>query len=299
MQAHTDALVDVYYFRSTAGLAMTSRVLPLVMSAPSLSSRLRSLWLPGSGSAQLEAAERRVLSRVSVPFRQTLVPIGQGQLINTLHIAPQQHSKPVGSSSGSGEVSSVLPPVSSAPPLVLLHGFGAGIGLWYGNLDALSSLPAAATTSPARSSAPSIAPSPCDVYAVDMLGCGRSSRPAFTARTTEQAEEFFVESLDRWRAANGIERMCLAGHSFGGYMAAAYAMKFPQRVSRLILLSPVGVPQQPPDYQRRTESMPTAQRALFGFVNTLWQRGVTPNQFIRVRLAPPSSQARSSRYVQI
>ena len=65
-------------------------------------------------------------------------------------------------------------------------------------------------------------------------------------------------------------------------MAAAYAIKYPHRVSRLILLSPVGVPHQTIDYQRRVSAMPTAQRALFGLVNTLWQRGVTPNQFIRV-----------------
>ena len=232
---------------------MSARMLPVMLSSPSLSSRLRNLWLPGSGAAQLEAAERRVLSRVRVPFLQRLVPIGDGQSINTLHIAPaaqrsqqrqqqqQTASRTAGHSgdeSSSAEVPSVLPPSSSAPPLVLLHGFGAGIGLWYGNLDALSSLPAAdAATASSPPSSPG-SPGSTDLYALDLLGCGRSSRPSFTARSTEQAEAFFVDSLDRWRAANGIDTMCLAGHSFGGYMAAAYAMRFPHRVSRLILLSP-------------------------------------------------------------
>ena len=132
------------------------------------------------------------------------------------------------------------------------------------------------------------------MYALDLLGCGRSSRPPFTARSTEQAEWFFVDSLERWRAANSIERMCLAGHSFGGYLAAVYAMKYPRRVSRLILLSPCGVPHQPPDYQRRLSSMSTAQRALFGLVNTLWQQGVTPNQFIRVAHAPHTHSTHGS-----
>jgi len=289
---------------------MTSRVLPIMLSSPSLSSRLRNLWLPGAGSTQLEAAERRVLSRVHVPFLQRFVPIGDGQYINTLHIAPhttlhsrQQRSGELnrtnttvdsghGSGSGTGEILSVLPPSSSDPPLVLLHGFGAGIGLWYGNLAALSSIPPADT---ATATATATSSSSTDVYALDLLGCGRSSRPDFTARTTEQAESFFVDSLDRWRAANGIDRMCLAGHSFGGYMAGVYAMRYPHRVSRLILLSPVGVPQQPADYQQRLSHMSTPQRALFGLVNTLWQRGVTPNQFIKA--AGPYGRGLIDRYV--
>ena len=255
---------------------MSSRVLPAMLSSPSLSSRFRSLWLPGSGTAQLEAAERRVLSRVRVPFTQRLVPIGSEQFINTLHIAAtQQRHADSGTATVVDETTPGLLPSSPAPPLVLLPGFGAGVGLWYGNLSALSSMPAAGS-----------APSTCDVYAVDLLGCGRSSRPNFTARTTEQAEAFFVDSLDRWRAANGIERMCLAGHSFGGYMAAVYAMKYPHRVSRLILLSPVGVPHQPADYDKRLSSMPASQRALLGLVNTLWQQGVTPNNFVRVSARP-------------
>ena len=34
------------------------------------------------------------------------------------------------------------------------------------------------------------------------------------------------------------ERVVLLGHSFGGYFAACYAMKYPQRVESLILASP-------------------------------------------------------------
>lgn len=41
---------------------------------------------------------------------------------------------------------------------------------------------------------------------------------------------------------NKIDKMVLSGHSFGGYVAVAYTERYPERVDRLILLSPFGVP---------------------------------------------------------
>jgi cardiolipin-specific phospholipase len=38
----------------------------------------------------------------------------------------------------------------------------------------------------------------------------------------------------------GIPKLVLAGHSFGGYLAAMYAVKYPQNLTELILLSPAG-----------------------------------------------------------
>lgn len=43
----------------------------------------------------------------------------------------------------------------------------------------------------------------------------------------------------------GIERMTLIGHSLGGYIVSAYALKYPERVDRLILLSPAGIVNHP------------------------------------------------------
>jgi len=37
----------------------------------------------------------------------------------------------------------------------------------------------------------------------------------------------------------------LLGHSFGGYLSAVYTLKYPKKVSRLILADPWGVPQKP------------------------------------------------------
>ena len=45
----------------------------------------------------------------------------------------------------------------------------------------------------------------------------------------------------------------LAGHSFGGYLAGNYALKYPQYVKKLLLLSPIGirVPDQNETWEER------------------------------------------------
>ena len=117
------------------------------------------------------------------------------------------------------------------------------------------------------------------IYALDQLGWGLSSRPSFskyyanaesmlsdrvdsknyacpktidsddnkkTRTMVRIAETFFVESLEAWRKAMDIDSMVLAGHSMGGLIAVAYAEKYPKRVHQLILISPVGVPEETP-----------------------------------------------------
>eukprot|EP00051_Salpingoeca_urceolata_P005358 m.72619 g.72619 ORF g.72619 m.72619 type:complete len:448 (+) comp14260_c0_seq1:248-1591(+) len=113
------------------------------------------------------------------------------------------------------------------PPLVLLHGFGGGIGLWSLNIDELSKQ--------------------YRVYAIDLLGFGRSSRPkiAHLPKSVAESEDLVVETLEAWRKAVGLDRFYLAGHSFGGYQAGLYALRHPHRVSHLIFVDPWGFPRQP------------------------------------------------------
>lgn len=117
--------------------------------------------------------------------------------------------------------------------LVILHGYGAGLGFFYKNFEPLSRAPG------------------WQLYALDMLGMGRSSRPPFRlkAKTKEaqitEAEDWFIDSLEEWRIKKKIDKFTLIGHSMGGYMAMCYALKYPGRLNKLILASPVGIPEDP------------------------------------------------------
>ncbi|KAG5849781.1 hypothetical protein ANANG_G00075340 [Anguilla anguilla] len=95
-------------------------------------------------------------------------------------------------------------------PLVMVHGFGGGVGLWIRNLD------------PLCRSRP--------LLTFDLLGFGRSSRPLFPSDPA-QAEERFLDSIEQWRQAMGLERMILLGHSLGGYLATSYTIQYPERVA--------------------------------------------------------------------
>lgn len=59
---------------------------------------------------------------------------------------------------------------------------------------------------------------------------GRSSRPEWTAKSLEDSESFFVESLELFRLAMEFDSMVVAGHSFGGYVSSCYTIKYPQHV---------------------------------------------------------------------
>jgi cardiolipin-specific phospholipase len=117
--------------------------------------------------------------------------------------------------------------------LVMLHGYGAGLGFFYQNFEPLSRLPG------------------WRIYALDLLGMGRSSRPPFRIYAKDkdakiqEAENWFIDALEEWRLQKKIDKFTLLGHSMGGYMAVAYALKYPGRLKKLILVSPVGIPEDP------------------------------------------------------
>eukprot|EP00879_Flechtneria_rotunda_P006913 GHRR01007260.1.p1 GENE.GHRR01007260.1~~GHRR01007260.1.p1 ORF type:complete len:413 (+),score=123.85 GHRR01007260.1:218-1456(+) len=148
------------------------------------------------------------------------------------------------------------------PALVLMPGYGAGTGFFYRNLDGLSRA--------------------FKVYAVDWLGTGLSGRPAFTAVDRATTEDFFLESLNAWRAKQGLGKFILVGHSLGGYLAATYALRHPEQVEHLVLVGPAGIPAKPEGWESRflgdTWSLRTQ---LYKLATQAWMSGITPGSVIR------------------
>jgi proline iminopeptidase len=74
------------------------------------------------------------------------------------------------------------------------------------------------------------------VVLFDQLGCGRSERPDDPALWTVRRAVAEVEAV---RAALDAARVDIIGHSWGGFLALAYAAAHPGRVGALVLSSPL------------------------------------------------------------
>jgi proline iminopeptidase len=70
----------------------------------------------------------------------------------------------------------------------------------------------------------------------DQRGGGRSTLPADDSLLSI---EHHVSDLEALRQELGLERMTLLGHSFGPSIAALYAIRYPERVERMIFLGPL------------------------------------------------------------
>lgn len=108
-------------------------------------------------------------------------------------------------------------------PITLIHGSGPGVSAW-ANWRLI--IPVLAQQ--AR------------VIAPDMLGFG------FTQRVPGQnySMDIWVEQTLGLLDALGIEQTDLVGNSFGGALALAFAIRYPNRVRRLVLMGSVGVPHE-------------------------------------------------------
>jgi pimeloyl-ACP methyl ester carboxylesterase len=77
------------------------------------------------------------------------------------------------------------------------------------------------------------------VVLVDRPGHGWSDRPGGAEDASPARQAALIgEALERI----GVERFVLVGHSFGGTVATAFALAYPQRLAGLVLLAPVTHP---------------------------------------------------------
>lgn len=104
------------------------------------------------------------------------------------------------------------------PPVIVLHG-GPGVPDLAAN---------------ARVFAP-LAERGRDVYLYAQLGTGRSTRLTDVHDYSRDRDAADLEAL---RRRLGLDRVVLVGHSYGGALAAHYLALHPDRVDRLVLLSP-------------------------------------------------------------
>lgn len=103
--------------------------------------------------------------------------------------------------------------IGSGPPVVVVHG-GLGIDHRYLRpwLDPL-----------ARNNT---------LMYADLRGHGASSGADMLAESTHAD---LCDDLERLRQSRAITRMTLFGHSYGGFLALEYALRFPQHVAGLVL----------------------------------------------------------------
>jgi abhydrolase domain-containing protein 6 len=102
-------------------------------------------------------------------------------------------------------------------PVLLLHGFGASADNWNRFASRLTKR--------------------YRVIAPDLPGWGQSTRLAVESYGYPRQ----VERLRQFLEQLGLERFHLVGHSMGGFIAAAYAARYPEKVATLGLIAPHGV----------------------------------------------------------
>src|SRR4051812_18465634 len=107
----------------------------------------------------------------------------------------------------------------AAPPVLLIHGWGCSAYIFRENMPAL-----------ARAGYRAIA--------IDLKGHGLSDKPQ---RKAEYTIDALVDHVEEILDALELPRPVIAGHSLGGSLVYHFAMRHPQRVRALALLSPVGL----------------------------------------------------------
>lgn len=102
------------------------------------------------------------------------------------------------------------------------------------------------------------------VIAPDQIGFCKSSKPSAYQFTFQQ----LASNTHALLASLGIEQAILIGHSTGGMLATRYALMYPNAVSRLVMINPIGledwkakgVPSMTVDQWFAREKQTTAER---------------------------------------
>jgi pimeloyl-ACP methyl ester carboxylesterase len=102
-------------------------------------------------------------------------------------------------------------------PLVLVHGLGGSCENWLSMI-------------------PQFTAKGFHVYALDLLGYGRSDKPDVDYSISMQSD-LLLQFLD----SQGLQQPDIAGWSMGGWIAGRFAVDHPQRIHRVMLLDSAGL----------------------------------------------------------
>jgi abhydrolase domain-containing protein 6 len=149
----------------------------------------------------------------------------------------------------------VLGPLSAERPVVLLHGLGADATYW---VDAARAL--------ARHGRTVILP--------DAPGSGRSDPPRDPAGYGLPGR---LAALDALARALALEKFDLVGHSLGGWTVGWYALKFPWKTGRLVLVDSAGLSPTADAQGERARVLPTDRAGARRIFDLLFFRKPAPS----------------------
>jgi len=104
----------------------------------------------------------------------------------------------------------------TGPIVLLIHGFASSVEYWMANINQLAKNHR--------------------VYALDLVGFGRSDKPNIKYRGAVLAQ--FVK---KFMETQNIAKATLIGHSLGGAVTLYFAIRYPKLVDKLILVSSGGL----------------------------------------------------------
>ncbi|HEU5370479.1 MAG TPA: alpha/beta hydrolase, partial [Ktedonobacterales bacterium] len=144
-------------------------------------------------------------------------------------------------------------------PVIFLHGLGHAASAWDEVLPHLARR--------------------FHVFAVDMLGCGRSDKPRvdYSLAALATYTRLFMDAV-------GIRRGHLVGHSLGGGIAMQTSWQYPERVNRLALVATGGLGRDL-RFLLRIATLPGAAVGLAGAAWPVWTRLVKRTPFGK-RISP-------------
>jgi proline iminopeptidase len=119
----------------------------------------------------------------------------------------------------------------------------------------------------------------------DQRGIGRST---LVGDSTALAAQRYVEDLEAIRKHLGLDQLTLFGHSWGVALAALYAMQYPERVRRMILVGAIPA---------ERSSLVSAFQAMAAARDSATLRRMT--ELARIRGANPSDRAACREYYQL